>query len=100
MSGQRFPRFEGFIWLEPIVEKLHVKHRVEVEEVAEVFERRPLFRFVEKGHRSGENVYSALGQTEAGRYLTVFFIRKKDHRALVVSARDMTPAERKHYDPK
>jgi hypothetical protein len=31
------------------------------------------FRFVEKGHRRGENVYSAMGQTSGGRYLIVFF---------------------------
>ena len=34
------------------------------------------FRFVEKGHRRGENVYSALGQTSAGRYLTVFYTQE------------------------
>ena len=27
---------------------------------------KPKFRFVEKGHREGEKVYAALGQTEAG----------------------------------
>jgi len=32
----------------------------------------PYFRFVEKGHRSGENVYAARGQTKNGRYLIVF----------------------------
>jgi uncharacterized DUF497 family protein len=58
----------GFIWLEEIVEKLLVKHRVEMDEVEELFNSRPKFRFVEGGHREGEDVYAALGQTEAGRY--------------------------------
>jgi uncharacterized DUF497 family protein len=49
------------------------------------------FRFVEKGDRRGENVYSALGQTSAGRYLIVFFVRKRAGQALPISARDMTP---------
>jgi hypothetical protein len=40
----------------------------------------PKFRFVENGDREDENVYIALGQTEAGRYLTVLFIHKKDAR--------------------
>ena len=59
----------GFIWLEDIVEKLWRKHRVEQREVAEVFGGVPHFRLVEKGHRAGENVYAALGQTDGGRYL-------------------------------
>ena len=57
-------------------------------------------RFVEKGHRRGENVYSALGQTSAGRYLIVFFVRKKTGQASPISARDMTPSERKRYEKK
>jgi hypothetical protein len=47
---------------------------------------KPHFRFVEKGHRKGENVYSAVGQTDAGRYLICFFAQKQDNRALVLSA--------------
>ena len=34
-----------------------------------------------RGHRAGEDVYGAFGQTEAGRYLVVFFVYKKDGRA-------------------
>lgn len=93
-------RIAGFIWLEDIVQKLIWKHLVETEEVREVFDNSPRFRFVEKGHRKVENVYMALGQTDAGRYLICFFIHKKDKRALILSARDMTNAERKRYDRK
>jgi len=60
----------------------------------------PHFRFAEKGHRPGENVYAALGQTNAGRYLTVFFVRKKDGQALIPSARNMTHAEPRMYEQK
>ena len=66
-------------------------------EVREVLEDHPHFRFVEKGHRRGENVYACLGRTKSGRYLIIFFIFKKDGRAIVLSARDMMPAERKRY---
>ncbi len=91
---------EGIIWLTVIVDKLVVKHHVETYEVEEVMENRPRFRFVEKGERKGENVYMALGQTEAGRYLTVLFIYKATNEALILSARDMAKKERKMYDRK
>lgn len=90
----------GLIWLEDIVEKLWDKHHVEPQEVAEMLANAPRFRYVEKGHREGENVYAALGQTEAGRYLIVFFVYKKDRRAVIVSARDMTAAEQKRHERK
>jgi len=55
-------------------------------------------RFIEKGHRSSENVYAAMEQTDSGRYLIVFFVYKSDKRALILSARDMTKSERKLYE--
>ncbi len=88
----------GFIWLGEIIEKLERKHDVKQYEVREVFANRPQFRRVEKGHRPGENIYAAGGQTVAGRYLIVFFVYKKDKRALILSARDMTRAERRQYE--
>jgi uncharacterized DUF497 family protein len=53
---------------------------------------------VEKGDVSGEDVYLGLGETGSGRYLSVFFIHKKN--AVVISARDMTKKERKIYGKK
>ena len=38
-----------------------------------------------------------LGQTDAGRYLAVFFVYKKSHDAIVISARDMDAKERREY---
>lgn len=90
----------SFIWLDDMVQKLIWKHDVEIEDVKEIFELRPRYHFVEKGERKGEDVYSASGQTEAGRYLICFFIYKTDRRALVLSARDMTRSERKRYAKK
>jgi len=86
------------IWLEPIVEKLWSKHHVEAVEVDEVFRNGPHFRHVENGHRSGENVYAALGQSNAGRYLTVYFVHKNTGQALILSGRAMTDAERRRYE--
>ena len=91
---------DDFIWLPDVIEKLESKHRVSPEGVEEVFFNRPHFRFVEKGHVAGEDVYVALGQTDGGRYLSVFFIHKPGNLALVISARDMDAAERKRYGRK
>lgn len=93
-------RIRHIIWLEEVVGKLLSKHGVRQDEVREVLNKSRHFRFVEKGHRSGENVYAAFGRTEAGRHLTVFFVCKKGDQALILSARDMTSAERKWYEKK
>jgi hypothetical protein len=39
-------RVEEIIWLDAIIEKLAVKHRVYPDEVEAVFRNRPKFRFV------------------------------------------------------
>jgi uncharacterized DUF497 family protein len=91
---------DDFIWLPDILEKLVVKHNVFQDEVEELFFNRPRYRFVETGYRSGEDVYSASGQTDAGRYLIVFFIHKSANTALILSARDMDKKERRYYERK
>ncbi len=93
-------KISSIIWLEEIVEKINAKHLVGLDEVREVLDSSSHFRFVEKGHRPGENVYSALGQTDSGRYLIIFFGYKKGKQALILSARDMTDTERKRYEKK
>jgi len=93
-------RIEGVIWLRDIVDKLASKHHVETDEVEEVLNSKPKFRFVEKGERKGEDVYMALGQTDAGRYLSVIFIYKETREALILSARDMARKERRQYGRK
>ena len=91
---------DDFIWLPDIVDKLTVKHHATQDEVEEIFFNHPKYRFTESGHHPGEDVYAALGQTDAGRYLVVFFIRKASNRALILSARDMDQKERKRYERK
>lgn len=91
---------DDFIWLPSILNKVEVKHQVSQDEAEEVFFNRPRYRFVESGHRKGEDVYSASGQTEAGRYLIVFFIYKSSNTALILSAREMDKKERKRYERK
>jgi uncharacterized DUF497 family protein len=91
---------DDFIWLPDIVDKVAGKHHVTMEEGEEVFFNHPRFRLVESGYRSGEDVYSAMGPTDAGRYLIVFFIQKPNHLALILSARDMDSKERRLYERK
>ena len=91
---------DDFIWLPIILDKVEVKHQVSQDEVEEIFFNKARFRFVESGHQTGEDVYSASGQTEAGRYLIVFFIHKRANTALILSARGMDKKERRHYERK
>ncbi len=93
-------KIDGVIWLRDIVDKLARKHGVDQYEVEEALDNRPKVRFVEKGERKGEDVYQASGQTDAGRYLAVFFVYKKTKEALILSARDMANKERKLYGKK
>jgi len=93
-------KIKGLLWPAGIIEKLLLKHDVQQFEVREVFEGRRRFRFVEAGDRTGEDLCSALGQTEVGRYLIVFFIYTEGQEALIVSARDMNASERKRYGRK
>jgi hypothetical protein len=93
-------KIDGVIWFRDIVDKLAWKHEVDQDEVEEVLNNHPQIRFVQKGERKGEDVYLALGQTDAGRYLAVFFVYKKTKEALILSARGMAKKERKQYGEK
>jgi len=88
---------EDIIWLDRIVEKLAWKHEVLHTEVEEVLSGNCRIFRKEKGKVEGEHLYNALGKTEAGRHLSVFFIKKPNKRALIITARDMNKNERKRY---
>ncbi len=91
-------RIIGCVWPEGVAQQVHQQHNIETDEVDEVFTGRPHFRFVEESFRAGEALYVALGQTEAGRYLAVFFTLTPDERARIVWVRDMRRAERLRYE--
>ena len=93
-------KIKDIILLPYISDKLVWKHHVSEKEVRQVLRSHPNIRFMEKGDVEGENVYSALGQTDSGRHLTVFFIYKKTQEALILSARDMDTKERRRYAQK
>jgi uncharacterized DUF497 family protein len=91
-------RIIDIIWLPQIIDKLNWKHGVIPEEVEEILFSNPEVRKVQKGHKKGEDLYAALGRTESGRYLIVYFIYKITREALILSARDMDQRERKIYE--
>lgn len=85
------------IILRTFAEKIERKHQITPDEIREVFDKLPHFRRLEKGHVAGEDIYGAYGRTHAGRPLSVFFVYKLNHDALIISARNMDKKERRRY---
>lgn len=93
-------RINQIIWIDKFVDKIESRHHVTTFEVEEVLRGRKKVRRIAKGDVQGEDVYLALGQTDAGRYLAVFFILKRNRDVLPISARDMDSRERRRYGRK
>lgn len=85
------------VWLTRFVEKIERKHGVSTDEVEQALANRARIQLIEKGDIAGEDLYRAIGQTDDGRYLAIFFIYKGRRRALVISARDASSGEKKSY---
>lgn len=88
------------ILTDDVLDKIIWKHNISELEMRQVINNQPNIRFIEKGKVRGENLYVGLGTTDAGRYVSVFFIMKKNKKALIVTARDMTERERRKYGKK
>lgn len=94
-------RIDYIVCSTSIEDKLETKHHTTVREARQVLLNRPRFRFAERGHVPGEDLYVAFGQTLGGRYLAVFFIYNPvAATAIIVSARNMSNRERKAYERK
>jgi len=93
-------RLYEVIWKNPFVRKIESKHHVKIEQVEKILFSGSHFRRAQKGRVKGEDLYVAYGRTETGRYLVVFFIRKRRTAAMPISARDMTASERRYYEEK
>ncbi len=94
-------KINHLIWLDQYLIKIEAKHGVYQNEVREVLFSNPRIRRVGKGkNRRGEHLYVAYGQTQSGRYLTIFFIHKVGNEALIIGARNMDNKERKQYGRK
>lgn len=70
--------------------KLIDKHNVYPNEVEEIFNGDAIIL-------SNSDIYVALGQSEAGRYLTVVFRKLSKTNIKIITAREMTQAEKNRY---
>lgn len=86
----------GFEWDEGNLTKNWEKHEVTEGECEQIFFNQPLIVTRDKKHSVFEDRYYALGGTDAQRLLFIVFTIRKD-KIRIISARDMTPAERKRY---
>ena len=77
-----------FEWDQVNVDHLAL-HSVEPDESEAVLDNAPLVL------RTGDGKYLAYGQTDEGRYLLVVFVRKPGPAIRVITARDLTGAEKK-----
>jgi hypothetical protein len=93
-------RIRDLVLKSHVIDKLAWKHNISELELRQVFNNEPKIRRIEKGKIKGEDLYVALGRTDAGRYLVVFFIMKTNKEALILTARDMTQKERRRYEKK
>lgn len=92
-----FSKLEGFEWDQWNVNKNWEKHKVDYKECEEIFINEPVRIFDDNIHSKSEKRYAALGKTNKGRCLVVFFtIRKKKIR--IISARDQGQKDRKVYE--
>lgn len=94
-------KIREFIWRDSVLEKLAWKHSVSPLEVEQALQGAhcKIIRNL-RGHVKGEDIYNALGRTESGRYISVFFVLKYRHDALILSARNMSFRERRLYAKK
>ena len=87
-------RIDEIIWPEERIEHI-ARHAITPEEVEEACFGKSL---VQRAKSEGENpVYYLLGQTAAGRYLFCVVIRFPDGNGYLVTAREMTASEKRHY---
>jgi uncharacterized protein len=87
----------GFDWDAANIDKNWEFHQVSAGECEQVFFQRPIFIAPDPAHSQDEPRYAALGQTAAGRRLTIVFTIR-DRLIRVISARAMSRRERRIYE--
>ncbi len=89
----------GFEWDDGNSEKNWIRHGVSRQESEQVFFNRPLVIEDDVLHSDTESRFYALGRTDADRFLfVVYTLRGEEPRIRVISARDMTPHERREFE--
>ena len=87
----------GFEWDAANAEKNRELHRVSRLETEEVFFNRPILVVPDEEHSQRERRYAGLGQTNAGRKLSIIFT-VRGNLIRVISARGMSRRERRFYE--
>ena len=89
----------GFEWDDGNKEKNWIRHGVSQQESEQIFFNRPLVVQDDELHSDVEPRFYALGRTDANRLLfVVYTLRGEEPRVRIISARDMTPRERREYE--
>ena len=87
----------GFDWDAGNIDKNWERHQVSAGECEQVFFQRPILIAPDPAHSQDEARYAALGQTAAGRRLTIVFTIR-DTLIRVISVRAMSRRERRIYE--
>ncbi len=93
---ERLEAAAGFDWDAGNETKSADKHGVSTSECEQVFFNTPIIVQPDVKHSASESRFYLLGQTDAGRPLFVVFTLRSDL-IRVISARDMSRAERRIY---
>ena len=94
-----FSEVTEFEWDEGNSTKNWNRHKVTRQESEQIFFNQPLVVDDDTLHSDQESRYLALGRTDANRLLfVVYTLRGRQPRIRVISARDMTPHERREYE--
>ena len=96
MDIKQLLKATGFEWDKGNIDKNWIKHGVSPSECEQMFFNQPLVITDDDIHSEQEARWYALGRTDANRLLFVVFTMRKD-RIRIISARDMSPRERKVY---
>lgn len=87
----------GFQWDAGNADKNWIRHRVSQPECEQVFLNEPLVLRQDWRHSEHKDRHLALGKTDSGRLLFVVLVFRGEL-IRVISARDMTPRERRSYE--
>ncbi|PKN18281.1 MAG: hypothetical protein CVU71_12275 [Deltaproteobacteria bacterium HGW-Deltaproteobacteria-6] len=96
MDIKQLLKATGFEWDKGNIDKNWIKHGVSPSECEQMFFNQPLVITDDDIHSEQEARWYALGRTDANRLLFAVFTMRKD-RIRIISARDMSPRERKVY---
>lgn len=73
------------------------KHNISFEEASTVFDDPLAVNFDDPDHSTGENRYLIIGLSDQSKFLFVSYT-DRDHKIRLISARLVTPKERRYYE--